>query len=464
MTDRLPGVGAEVPLPLKATLGEVIEKKDNIELLRLVQEEHPAEIAEALDSLELEALVPAFRTILLSDVSVCAEILIEMDPSTISQLYPYLSIQEWSWLFNEHSDDDAVYILELFPEEARTRLVARMPVKDKEDVLELMTYPEDTAGRIMTNEYLAMDEEATVAQAIERVRKAKEIDPTNLFFIYVTKENRLVGMVSLRKLLLHDQKTKLKKIMRTDVSPIDVHLDQEEVAEIVSKRDEVSVPVVNKEGHVLGIITVDDVIDVINEESEEDLYRQIGSSDQELLAGDNTRKIVVLRLPWIMASFFGSFLVALIMKFTERDIFGDAAAQVFVFVPMICAMGGNVGVQSSTIMARFLSTANVDWSEARRTTFKEAKVGLSLGLVCGLLIGGISYFWGGLGMTVTVLAAMVCAMTTAAATGTVIPIAMKKLGFDPALATGPFVTSFNDFVATCVYFTIAFLFLDQWMI
>ncbi len=460
MSETFTGTGAEPVETLRDSILEVIEQENKEALLGLIRDNHPSDVAAALSSFPVEAMVDIFRAILLTDVELCAELLIDLEPGVISGLYPLLTHQEWAWILKHLSDDDVVFLLELFPDEVRDQLVARLSVKDKADVLELMNYPEDSAGRIMTNEFLSIDIEATVADAVDKIRKTEEVDLTNLFYLYVTEQGRLKGAVSLRKLLINRATVRVGEIMKTDISAINVLMDQEEVAEVVRRYDQVTVPVVDDEGRLLGIITVDDVIDVINEESEEDLYMQIGSSDEELLAGDNTRKIVVLRLPWIMASFAGSLMVALIMRYTERDVFGPAAARIFIFVPMICAMGGNVGVQSSTIMARLLSSSQLDWKEARRSAFKEAKVGMSLGLVCGTLIGVIAFFWGGYGMLITVLVAMVCAMTTAATTGTVIPIAMKRLGFDPALATGPFVTSFNDFVATCVYFITAFAFLD----
>lgn len=460
MSEILSGTATEPLDSLRESILAVVDQPDKTELLRLIRENHPSDVGAVLSYLPAERVAGIIRTTLPGDVALCAELVIGLEPGVTSNLYPYLSNQEWAWILKHESDDDVVYLLDLFPEEARDELVARLSVKDKADVLELMTYPEDSAGRIMTNEFLSIDINATVADAVDKIRQTKEFDLTNLFYLYVTEEGRLKGAVSLRKLLVNRAAIRVGRIMKTDISVINVLMDQENVAEVVSRYDEVTVPVVDDEGALLGIITVDDVIDVINEESEEDLYKQIGSSDEELLAGGNTRKIVSLRLPWIMASFVGSLLVAFIMRYTERDVFGAAAARIFIFVPLICAMGGNVGVQSSTIMARLLSTSQLDWKEARRATFKEAKVGLSLGLVCGSLIGVIAYFWGGLGMLITVLTAMVCAMTTAATTGTVIPIAMKRFGFDPALATGPFVTSFNDLVATCVYFLTAFAFLD----
>lgn len=445
---------------LRDDIEHYLNSGEKIKLLRLIHKERPANIAQVFDMLNMEPVAEAFKTLLLEDVNACAEVLIELEPSTLIQLYSSLSIQEWAWICSELDDDDVVSILEIFPEEAHDQLVAHLAKDDKADVMELMTYPEDSAGRIMTNEFLALDGDQTVAATVEMIRSSRHMDPTNLFYVYVISNDRLVGTVSLRQLLLGKKADKLSTIMHLDVVTVPANMDQEQVAYLFRKHNVVNVPVIDAFDQVLGIITVDDVIDVINEESEEDLYQFIGSSDEELLAGDDVPKIVWIRLPWIFASFLGSLLVATLMKMAEQDWFSDAA-KVFVFVPLVCAMGGNVGVQSATIMARFLSTNQPDWSEARRTTFKEARVGLMLGALCGVGVGMFAWSLDGRAMMVTVTVAMICAMTTAATTGTILPVVMKRLGFDPALATGPFVTSFNDVLATCVYFSIAFVMLDH---
>lgn len=440
---------------LRDTIQRVIAVGDNIGMLRLIQKEHPADVAEALDDLEIDEVGTVFKTLLFGDVTTSSEVLNELEPVTIASLYPALTNQEWAWILAELSDDDVVAILELFPEEAQSKLMSRMPVEDKEDVLQLMIYPEDSAGRIMTSEYLAVEKNQTIAHAIEQIRSNRDLDPTNMFNIFVTHQEKLVGLVTMRQLLLGKKTDNLSTIMDQDIVAVTPTMDQEEVAEAFRKHDDVSMPVLDIKGRILGIITVDDVIDVIDEESEEDMYALIGSSDEELLAGDNISKIIALRLPWIFASFLGSLLVAWVMTVAERDVFEDAA-KLFVFVPLVCAMGGNVGVQSATIMARFLSNNSLDWREAWESTFKEARVGLGLGLLCGLGVGMFALATTGRNMMLTVMIAMICGMTTAAVTGTVIPIIMKRLGFDPALATGPFVTSFNDVAATLVYFSIAY--------
>ncbi len=455
MTEVFQGQRSASAELLVEQIEQMLENGDNIGLIRMIQKERPADVAQALDMIEIDQVTTVFKTLLFGDVGTSAEVLIELEPLIISQLYPTLTLQEWAWLFSELSDDDVVAILDLFPDEARDQLLARLRTEDKEDVLALMSFPEGSAGRIMTSEYLALDADETVAAAVEKIRGTRDFDPTNLFYVYVTEREVLVGMVSLRQLLLNKKTDTLRAIMNRDVVTVKAAMDQSEAAEIFRKHDEVTVPVVDDDGKMLGIITVDDVIDVIDEEVEEDIFALIGTSDEELLVGNNIAKIVGLRLPWIMASFCGSLLVSYLMSYAEGNLFQNAA-KLFVFVPFVSAMGGNVGVQSATIMARYLSSNQLDWSDAWRSTFKEARVGLMLGLICGLGVGGFAYLMNGLTMMFTVMLAMVCGMTTAATTGTVIPVLMKQLGFDPALATGPFVTSFNDVLATSVYFTIAF--------
>lgn len=464
MPDTHSAIIGELREILLEQIHDALDNSDPKQLLDVIRDAHHSDVAEALHALTIEDLEKVVRHIFRIDLPYCAEMFIDMDPSDVTKLFPRFSTVAWAQVMCELSDDDMVYLLELFPEEAHDDLMAQMSGEDQEDVLQLMNYPEDSAGRIMTSEFLAVDKQETVEAVTEKVRQAKDLDPINLMYVYVTFEQELVGMVSLRQLLLAKKPTPVSQIMRTDMTLIDVNMDQEAVAEMVSKHDDVTVPVVDDNGYILGIITVDDVIDVINEESDEDFYIHIGSSEEEARVRDNTGRVVLLRLPWILASFFGSLLVVFIMRYTEQDIFGENAAEIFTFVPMISAMGGNVGVQSSTIMARFLSTTSLDWSEARRSTISEAKIGLALGAICGVMIGLIAAFWGGLSLLLTVLTAMICTLTTAAITGTIIPVVMKKRGFDPALATGPFVTSFNDFIAVCVYFSIVYLFMHHLVI
>ena len=462
MTNPLLSPTLEADNILWSQLHRAMDEDDRIALLRLVQEAHAADIAEALSALETSEIVKAMRTILLGgEIGVAAEILNELEPRVIAELDDHLDRHEWAWLLRELSDDEMVNILDVLPDETSGQLLRKMPTQDQEGVQILMNYPEDSAGRIMTTEFIAMDSGASVGAVTERIRNETDIDVTNLFFVYVTENSKLVGEVSLRRLLISQDSALLKDIMNGDIVRIPVDMDQEEVAEIVRRHDEVTVPVVDEEDRVLGIITVDDVIDVIDEESEEDILKAVGASDEELLVANRVRKIVALRLPWIMAALAGSLLVAFVMKYSEGGVFGEMAGKIFIFVPMICAMGGNVGVQSATIMARLLTTGNPDWREARRAVWKEARVGLSLGLICGGLVGGFAAVWGGVAMLATVMTAMVCSMTSAAITGTLIPIIMKRMGIDPALATGPFVTSFNDLMATIVYFLVAASFLEQ---
>lgn len=440
---------------LRIQIENLLDRPEKIYLLSFISEQRPADVADAIEMMPMDTVGSLFKTLLLGDVGVAAEVLIEMEAVKIAELYEPLTLQEWAWLFAELSDDDVVAILELFPPEASEVLVNKLPEADQDDILELMTFPEESAGRFMTNEFLSMEESETVASAVEKVRSTREFDITNLFQIFVTKAGKLVGMVTLRQLLLAKRNDTLSHIMQTDVTAVPATMDQEEVAELFRKHDEVTVPVLDDHGTILGIITVDDVIDVIDEESEEDIFTLIGTSDEERLVGNDISKIVGLRLPWIFAAFCGSILVAWLMSIAERDLF-ENAARLFVFVPLVCAMGGNVGVQSATIMARLLSSSDPDWGEARRATLKEARVGLNLGAICGFAVGGFAWYMQGREMMITVMLAMIAAMTTAATTGTIIPIIMKRFGYDPALATGPFVTSFNDVVATVVYFYIAY--------
>ena len=444
---------------LTATIQKLLHRGAMSNIQRILDKTHSADIASVLQNFsDLEAY-EIFK--LEPDAATRAEILSYLDNEFQKKMLERSSTEETTQLVNLMDSDDAADLLANLPEAETQSILDSLEVEDSSEVVDLMTYPEDSAGGIMSSDYTEFTEETTVEQVIQALQ-SDELENKITFYIYVLNSTgHLVGVVSLKQLLLSKKSATLKQLMHPSVISVKVDTDQEEVAQTVERYDFLSIPVVDENNKLVGVITVDDVIDIINEESEEDLYKAIGSSDEELVVKDRVRKIVQLRLPWIMASFFGSLMVVFLLKFTEGGVLGANAAFFFVFVPMICAMGGNVGVQSSTIMARNLSLSYVDWQEARRATLRELKVGVSLGMICGTLIGMVAWFWGGPVMLIIILLAMVCTMGVAATTGTLIPVALKKFGIDPAIATGPFVTSFNDLVANCVYFSIIFIFRFQ---
>jgi magnesium transporter len=274
----------------------------------------------------------------------------------------------------------------------------------------------------------------------------------------VDDRGHLVGVISLRQLITVPPTKKLMQIMVTDVISVRTDMDQEEVARVVEKYNILAVPVVDEENKLVGIITVDDIIDVIREEATEDIMRMAGTHEDEFVYRDNVFKVSRFRLPWILINLFGGLITGYLLwvfKVTIRDVLA-----LVTFIPVITAMGGNVGVQSASIMVRGFATGRVDFDSLKRFLFREVRVGVIMGTTCGFAVGLVGYIWHGnptIGLVVGI--AMVVAMTIASTMGTLAPAFFKKIKVDPAIASGPFVTTANDITGILVYFGVATLFL-----
>jgi magnesium transporter len=270
----------------------------------------------------------------------------------------------------------------------------------------------------------------------------------------VNEAKQLVGVLSLRQLLTVQPSKKLSDIMITDVFSVRTDMDQEEVARIVEKYNILAIPVVDEMNSLKGIITVDDIIDVIRQEATEDIYKMAGASEEELLYGYKAFKIARLRLPWLLVNLFGGVATGYLMwvfKVTLKEVIA-----LITFIPVITGMGGNVGGQSATIMVRGFATGRIDFTMMRQVFFKEVRVGMIMGSVCGFTIGLVAWFWHGnpyLGVVVGL--AMVVAMIVAASMGVIAPAAFKRLGIDPAIASTPFVQTANDITGILIYFAMA---------
>jgi magnesium transporter len=280
-----------------------------------------------------------------------------------------------------------------------------------------------------------------------------------VFYVYVINDQQqLVGVLSLRQLLTVTPDTPLRDIMTTEVISVGTGMDQEEVAQQVARYNLLAVPVVDDNNRLVGIVTVDDVIDVLREEATEDIYKMAGTSEEELLYGDRSLKIARLRLPWLITSLFGGVATGYLMWLFKATI--EQIIALVTFVPVITGMGGNVGGQSSTIVVRGFATGRIDFSTLRQVFFKELRVGLIMGLVCGVVVGLVALMWHHnpyLGVVVGL--AMIAAMVVAASMGVLAPSFFKKIGIDPAIASSPFVQTANDISGILIYFGTATLFL-----
>ena len=327
-----------------------------------------------------------------------------------------------------------------------------MQMEEASDVKELLAYPEDTAGRIMTTEYVAILEDITAEKAIQVLRETAP-DAETVYYVYViNRKNQLVGVISLRELIVANPETKIADIMQRKVISVHVDTDQEEVARIVSRYDFLAVPVIDHDRSLVGIVTVDDVIDVIHEEVTEDIYRLAGAQQVEegLPLPERLVASVRSRLPWLLVTLMGGVLAGQVLRGLEDEL-SRMMALAF-FVPLLTGMGGNVGTQSSTLTVRGLATGQIEGREALITVLKESLVGMSIGAACGLIVGLVAYLWqGSLALGLVVGLALLGNMTTAAAMGTLVPLFFRQVGIDPAVASAPFISTSIDITGLLIY-------------
>lgn len=421
---------------------------------------HTADIVEffrEIDSNEWPRLLK-----LIDDRDERAAVVSGLDRDELNTLLPLLSNTEIADLVKQLETDDAADLMAELPVAERIDALRMLSQKERTQVQELLRYPEDSAGGIMQLELALVREDALVSDAIKKVRQLVEEDVEVLSVLVVDHHDRLLGTLALVDLLLNKETTKVSSVMDTDVVFVKPFLDQEEVAAIFKKYDLITVPVVDDNGRVLGRIVIDDVVDVLSEEAEEDALHMAGTSSEELMYPSAVFATVRLRLPWLGVALCCSLISGLLLHFFETTV--EKAVVIFSFVPVITAMGGNVGTQSAALLIRGFATGKFDLSHVPSFIFKEIRVGLLMGMVYGFFAGMVGFlfltdynFYLGL----VVFISMMGGMMTAAALGVIAPSILKRLNIDPAIASGPFVTTLNDISGILIYMVIATLFLSQ---
>jgi len=428
-------------------------------LLKLLKKTHPADIAWIFRHLTAEERRSIFNIIAQTDL--VGDFLSELDESIMVELVSSLTPQYLVTIIKEMDKDDVADLLEALPEELANEIRKLMEKTDREEVDELLQYDPDTAGGLMSPDFMALDEEMTVGDAIRRIQERSE-DKEMSFYLYIThgEENQLTGVLSLRELLLHPPHRKLKDIMNTAVVAVTTDTPQSEVAHVVAQYNFLAVPVVDSSYKLVGIVTVDDIIDVIREEATEEFLQMAGAGkDQEILLKP-VLKNATLRMPWLLATWVGGVLNSFIISSFQHEI--EKVLALAAFIPIIAGMGGSIANQSSTIVVRGMATGRVNLEGIGRLVFKELRVGLLLGGLFGLMLGIIAYLTHQdptrLGLAVG--AAILVAMTIAATIGTIIPVVLRRLGVDAAIATVPFVSTSMDIISVTTYFFIAKLLLN----
>ena len=425
-------------------------------LQNLLQKQHPADLGQIFGELHEGERAAAFTVLVERQPKLAMESLSELGPERGAALLAGRSAEEIAKLLQEIPSDDAAALVDYLPEELSNEVLELMRRRESGQVESLLDYAEQTAGRIMNPNVFALSEDLTVGEAISALQNAINVEM--VFYLYVVDGRRhLVGVTSLRRLLLVAPETPLKRIMTPDVFSVRVDTDQEEAARLVASYNLLAIPVVDEENKLAGVITVDDVIDVLKDEATEDLYRLAGVSGDERIetpAWEALKK----RLPWLGVNLITAFVAASVVAAFEHTI--SQATALAVFMPIVAGMGGNAGTQTLTVIVRGLALGELSWANARKALFKEAAIGLGNGVALGIVAALVAWVTKGNPMLGLLLGmAMICNMLVASTAGTLVPLGLKAAKVDPALASSVFITTFTDVVGFASFLGLATIFL-----
>ena len=432
----------------------LIELENRQALSRLIDNMKAADVADLIEHLGPDERIFVFK---LLEPEGAGEILVEIEPPVQGLILKDLDNQAISEIVEELDSDDAADLVGDLPTKRAQEIIDTVGDDVSEELEKLLPYPEDTAGGIMALEFVSILADATLKDAIETIReKRKEVE--NLYYLWVVDDfERLVGVISLKDLVLEPPSGKISEIMNPDVISVHVRMDQEEVAQLVKKYDLVNIPVVDDQHRLVGRITHDDIIDVIEEEADEDISLMAGVIDQEF-AEESTLKISRARLPWLIAGLFGGILAAVVINQFESSL--EKIIALTFFFPVVMAMGGNTGTQAATVVVRGLATGDISLMNIGKRLWMELRVALINGLICGILLGVIVGFWlSDYGVGTTVALAAILIVLNSGFIGSAVPLALKRMNIDPALATGPFVTTSNDVLSLLIYLGLVTFFL-----
>jgi magnesium transporter len=451
LAEELDNIQFELTEDLINQVERFIELNDGKALQKLLKDFHHADIAEILDKLNLDESVYVIK---LLDSERTADILMELDEDNREKVLRNLSSKEIANEIGELDTDDAADIISELPQNRQQEVISHIEDEEhKAEIRELLAYHEDSAGGLMAKELVKVYETWTVAGCLRRIRgQAKEV--TRVHSIYVVdKKDRLVGRLSLKDLIVAKSDQKIADIYISSVDSVNVHDDAEDVAKIMQKYDLEAIPVVDDNQKLLGRITIDDIVDVMKEEAEKD-YQLAAGITSDVEADDSIWELTKARLPWLLIGMFGGIGAASIL-----NGFSDAIKQfpaLLLFIPLIQATAGNVGVQSSAIVVQGLANDSIDGKILSRL-FKEFLLGLVNGLAIACIVLVISHFAFHTTYyeSLTICIALIVVVIMAALIGTFIPIFLDKRGIDPAVATGPFITTSNDVFGILIYFLIA---------
>jgi len=430
-------------------LRSIIEKKDDGAALEKLEQLHPADIAEMYENLSLEEIT---YLVLLLDPEKASDVLVELEEDERESFLEALpsEIIASHFIDNMDSDDAADVIGDLAEEKQQEVLLHIDNVDQAGDIVDLLGYDEDSAGGLMAKELIRVNENWGVTTCIREMRK-QAADLDEIYYIYVVSdENVLLGVLSLKALLLASASSKVKDIYEADIRSVRTDTDSEEVAQIMEKYDLIVLPVTDSIGRLMGRITIDDVVDVIRDEAEKD-YQLASGITTDVETTDSPARLSRARLPWLIIGLLGGIVVSGVISRFEEDI--QINPEMAFFIPLIAAMAGNVGIQSSAIIVQGIASNSLGLESTIRKLGKEVVVALMNGLILATILFLYNFFINhNLALTFTVSSSLLVVIMFAALFGTMIPLFLNRLKIDPALATGPFITTMNDIMGLFIYF------------
>ena len=432
---------------------KLIEEKKYAEIKQILNEMNDYDIAEIFEDLPTTEQLKIFR---LLQKDIAADVFSYMETDTQSKLITLLSEKEAVDIINDMASDDAADLMDEIPANVVSRLLNKVSVDARRDINQLLNYPEDSAGSIMTTEYMDLKEENTISDAIKKIKREYD-DKETIDICFVTdKARKLIGTVKLKDLVLNDENKLIKEIMDDDIMSVNTLMDQEKVAQIIQDYDLTSVPVVDSENKLVGIITIDDVIDIIEEEATEDIEKMAAITPTEKpYLKSNVLELYKSRIPWLLLLMISATFTGKIIQHYEVAL----ASYVVLtsFIPMLMDTGGNAGGQSSVTIIRGLSLNDIEYKDTLKVIWKEIRVAILVGLTLAvanfiklLFIDKVTT-----SVALVVCLTLIITVMIAKIIGCSLPILAKKIGFDPAVMASPFITTIVDAISLIVYFQIA---------
>lgn len=436
-------------------LSQLIDQKADQDIIQIINEFHPADIAEIIEQLHSDEAKYLFS---LLDGELAADVLVEIPENDWNSYLKLLPPDVIAHRFIEYMEsDDAADVMAELDEDLQDEVLLQLEDKEQAgDIADLLEYDEDTAGGIMAKELVAVNENWTVQTCLKEISiQAEDID--EIYYVYVVDDNFVLkGVLSLKMLIMKPTHTVIKSMVTEDAHFVRTDASQEEVAQIMEKYDLVALPVVDQIGRLKGRITIDDVLDIIREEADKD-YQMASGISGDVDAGDNVFQRAWIRIPWLFIGMVGGILGAGVLGSHSLQL-EQIPAMAF-FIPLIAAMAGNVGVQSSSIIVQSIASGARNFDSVGRKLVKELSVAFSIAFLFATLIFVYNYFFtGNMRLTYSVSLTLFIVMIFASVFGTVVPLVLNKFKIDPAVATGPFITTTNDVLGLLIYMTVAQMF------